>query len=331
MLQTTTAAQIEAMGPYASLKLETFTLPALNEGEVLIKVAASGLNRPDLLQMAGHYPAPEGASPIPGLEVAGTIVQLGRNVSRWKEGDKVMALLPGGGFAAHAIAHEGGLLPWPKNLTAGEAASLPEALFTAWFNLMHHGRLKSQETCLVHGASGGVGHIAVQLAEAFGARVIATFHSEEKRAFCESLGCDLAINLEKEDLTTTIEARFGKKAIDVVLDMLGGDMLSTHIDLSAQGGRIVQIAFMNGELAEVNLKKIMFKELVITGSTLRRQPLAIKAMLARQIEEEVLPLILSGDLTPHVAETYPFSDISTALERLKSRQSMGKIAVLHQD
>ena len=327
MLQEAKAIFIEAPGARSSLTLKDITLPALNVDEVLIAVAASGVNRPDLLQRQGLYPPPKGVTEVPGLEVAGTVVKVGRNVRRWQAGDRVMALVPGGGYASRAIAHEGSCLPWPDRLSPGEAACLPEILFTSWFNLMHHGRLKEGESVLIHAGAGGVGHMAIQLAKAFGARPFATVGSDAKKAFCEGLGAEKAYNYNTIDPFVALKGMFGDKGVDVVLDSLGGDNTQRHLDLAGKGGRIVQIAFMNGPMVEIDLKPIMFKELVLTGSTLRRQPIELKARLAREIEESVLPLITRGEIKVALHQSFPAAQVQAAHDLLQSRDVMGKIAL----
>jgi len=328
MLQQTSAIHIEAMGAKSSLKLAPLTLPHAGADQVLIKVVASGVNRPDLLQRAGHYPPPEGASEILGLEAAGEIIHVGHQVRRWKVGDKVMALLSGGGYAGHVIAQADACLPWPDVLSAAEAACLPEALFTAWFNLTHHGRLKSGETCLIHGAAGGVGHIAIQLARQMKARPFAVVSSNEKAAFCKALGAEIALNMMTDDFSTALEKTYGANCIDVTLDMLGGDMIGAHLSLAAPQGRIVMIAFLNGALAEIDVKPLMFKQLVLTGSTLRSQPNEVKALLANEIEAALMPAILNRQIVPHVSHTLPLSEAAKAHELLKGRGVLGKIALM---
>jgi len=264
-----TAIAIRAPGGPDMLVPEQRPLPQLADGEVLVKVAAAGVNRPDVVQRQGHYPPPKGATDIPGLEIAGEVVALGAGVTRWKLGDKVMALVVGGGYADYCSAHESHALPLPPALTLVEAAAIPETFFTVWHNTFERGRLQAGETLLVHGGSSGIGTTAIQLAKAFGARVITTAGSAEKCAACRRLGADVAVNYKSEDFVAATKAATGGKGAEVILDMVGGDYIERNYEAAAIEGRVVQIAFLGSPKATVDFRRIMLKRLTHTGSTLR--------------------------------------------------------------
>jgi putative PIG3 family NAD(P)H quinone oxidoreductase len=291
-------------------------------GEVLIRVAAAGVNRPDLMQRAGLYPPPPGAPETLGLEVSGVIESVGPGVTRWREGDEVCALLAGGGYATYAIAHEGSVLPVPKGVSLIEAAALPETVFTVWANVFESAALKTGETFLVHGGASGIGTTAIQMAKAHGARVFATAGDAAKVKLCEKLGADRGINYRTEDFETVMDTVGGA---DVVLDMVGGPYVQKNLNLLNTGGRCVMIAFLQGAHAEVNLMRVMLKRLTLTGSTLRSRSVAEKARLAREVERVVWPWIAAGKVKPVIDSTFPLAEAEQALAKLQSGSHAGKI------
>lgn len=311
-------------GPDLPLSLATVARPEPGAGEVLIKVAAAGVNRPDLMQRAGLYPPPPGAPETLGLEVAGEIVQLGSGVTRWKEGDQVCALLAGGGYATLAVAHEGSVLPIPPGLSMAEAAALPETVFTVWANVFEAGALKPHETLLVHGGASGIGTTAIQMAAAHRARVFATAGDEAKCKACVALGAERAINYRTEDFETVLRDAGGAH---VVLDMVGGPYVQKNLDLLNEGGRCVMIAFLQGPRVELNLMRLMLKRLTLTGSTLRSRSKEEKARLAGEVERVVWPWIAAGKVKPVIDSTFPLADAEAAHERLKSGAHTGKIVL----
>jgi len=302
-------------------------LPQLAAGEVLVKVAAAGVNRPDVMQRQGLYPPPAGATDIPGLEIAGEVVALGSDVVRWKTGDRVMALVVGGGYAQFCAAHETHALPLPPTLTLTEAAAVPETFFTVWHNVFQRGRLTAGETLLVHGGSSGIGTTAIQLAKAFGARVIATAGSQEKCEACRRLGADTAINYKSEDFVAVAKAVTGGKGADVILDMVGGDYIERNYEAAAVEGRVVQIAFQDSPKATVDFRRIMLKRLTHTGSTLRARAIGDKAAIARGLEEHVLPLIAQGRVRPVIDSTFPLAQAGAAHRRMETSAHIGKIVL----
>lgn len=299
--------------------------PELKAGEVLIKVAAAGVNRPDIIQRQGNYPAPEGASPILGLEVAGEIAEVNDKDSNWKVGDAVCALTNGGGYADYVAVPAAQCLPIPKGLSMIEAASLPETHFTVWANVFDRAALKAGEVFLVHGGSSGIGTAAIQLASAMGARVFATAGSDEKCKACEALGAEKAINYRDEDFLDVLKEILGKRGVDVILDMVGGDYIQKNIKLAAMEGRIVNIAYLQGPVAKVNFLPVMLKRLTITGSTLRPQSEAVKADIARQLQRSVWPLYENKTLKPVIAQQFPLAKVVAAHELMESSQHIGKI------
>jgi putative PIG3 family NAD(P)H quinone oxidoreductase len=303
-------------------------LPQPGTGEVLIKVAAAGVNRPDVMQRLGLYPPPKGATDIPGLEIAGEIVALGAGVTRWKLRDQVMALVIGGGYAEYCLAHKSHCLPVPPGLDMIEAAAIPETFFTVWHNVFERGRLASGEALLVHGGSSGIGTAAIQLAKALGARVIATAGSTEKCAACRRLGADVAINYKSEDFVAATKAATGGKGADVILDMVGGDYIGRNYEAAAVEGRIVQIGFQAGSKATVDFVRIMLKRLTHTGSTLRSRSVADKGAMARAVEERVLPMIAAGRVKPVIDSTFPLVDASAAHTRMEASEHIGKIVLI---
>ncbi len=311
-------------GPEA-LQCQEVLAPQPGPGEVLIKVAAAGINRPDILQRMGLYPPPAGASPLPGLEVAGQIASLGEGVHAWRVGDAVCALLPGGGYAEYACADQGSCLPIPKGWSMAEAAALPETFFTVWTNLFEDGALKKGERILIHGGTSGIGTTTILLAKAFGAQSFATAGSDEKCAFAEKLGASKAFNYNSEDWQQKIEALGG---VDVVLDMVGGDYVLKNIACLREGGRHISIAFQKGRIGEVDIIAIMRKRLILTGSTLRNRPASEKARIARSLHEQVWPKIAENDgLRPVIDRTFPLKQAAEAHERLESGKVMGKLVL----
>lgn len=310
------------------LKLEDRSIPVPGKNEVLIMIKASGVNRPDIAQRKGQYPPPPGAPvDIPGLEVAGTIEECGHEVRRWKKGDKVCALLAGGGYADFVNVDAGQCLPIPKDLSYVQAASLPETVFTVWHNVFQRGLLKAGAHFLVHGGSSGIGITAIQLAKAFGAMVFATAGSQDKCNACISLGADECINYNEEDF----EALLQVKGIDVILDMIGGDYVPKDIRLLRPEGRLVFINAMKGNLAELNIRDIMQKRLTITGSTLRSREIAFKAALAKEVETHVWPLIEMGKFETVIYATFPLNDAEKAHELMESSKHIGKIILLNEE
>jgi putative PIG3 family NAD(P)H quinone oxidoreductase len=316
----------EPGGPDA-LSLVDAPTPEPKADEVLIEVAAAGVNRPDVLQRQGLYPPPPGASNIPGLEVSGRIAAVGAGVTRWKTGDAVAALTSGGGYAEYAVAHEGSCLRVPKGLGMAEAACLPETFMTVWHNVFERGALKAGECFLVHGGSSGIGSTAIQLAAHFGARVFATAGSDEKCAYCESLGAEAAINYRTKNFAEEIKTLTCGKGVNVILDMVGGSYIQDDIRCAAEDGRIVQIAFLKGAKVEVNLMPIMLKRLTLTGSTLRPRSPEFKAHLARALEEKVWPLIESGAVRVVIDKTFPLAEAAEAHRHMETNAHMGKIVL----
>ena len=317
----------EPGGPDA-LTVAEAPVPSPGRGEVLIKVAAAGVNRPDVLQRKGLYPPPPGASNIPGLEVAGEIAALGEGVTRWQPGDKVTALTAGGGYAEYALALEGSCMRAPAGLSLAEAACLPETFMTVWHNVFERGALKAGETFLVHGGSSGIGTAAIQLAARFGARVFATAGTDEKCAYCVSLGAERAINYKAQSFAAEIKAATGGRGADVILDMVGGDYVKENIACAAEDGRIVQIAFLNGSKVEVNLMPVMLKRLTLTGSTLRPRSPEFKARLASELERKVWPLLESGAVKAMVTKRFRLEQAAAAHREMESGGHMGKIVLL---
>nr|WP_306268208.1 NAD(P)H-quinone oxidoreductase [Pararhizobium sp. IMCC3301] len=323
-----TVIAISEPGPPEVLKPEQRRIEVPHEGEVLIKVAAAGVNRPDVLQRQGAYPAPKGASDLPGLEVSGTIVKLGRGTSRYAIGDKVCALCPGGGYAEYVAVAEGHVLPVPQGLGFTQAAALPETFFTVWTNVFKRGDLQSGETLLVHGGSSGIGTTAIQIAKARGASVIATAGSDEKCAACKALGADHAINYQTTDYVDAVDSITGGSGANVILDMVGGDYIDRNYKAAAIEGRIVQIAFLNGAIAEVDFRRLMIKRLTHTGSTLRPQSIEAKTRIAEELEREVWPLIASGRVMPQIDATFALQEAAAAHAHMEAGDHIGKIVLI---
>jgi NADPH2:quinone reductase len=312
-------------GPPDVLAIADGALPTPKAGEVLIEVSHAGVNRPDCIQRAGLYPPPPDASPIIGLEVAGTIVARGDGVTAWQVGETVCALTPGGGYAEYCAAPAAFCLPIPRGLTPLDAASLPENFFTVWNNVFDRGRLARGETLLVHGGSSGIGLTAIQLAKAFGATVITTVGSDEKAAYCRSLGADHALNYRSQDFVTEVARITGKRGVDLVLDMVGGDYIEKNLRCLALEGRLVIIAFLRGSRVEVEWRSIMMKRLTVTGSTLRASPTQRKAEIALSLREKVWPLLESGAVKPVVHRVFPLAEAGAAHALMETSQHVGKI------
>jgi len=317
----------EAGGPEA-MQVGSRPVPVPAAGEVLIKVAAAGVNRPDIVQRAGHYPPPPGATDLLGLEVSGTVAALGDGVTEWAVGDAVCALTPGGGYAEYCVTPAAHCLPVPAGYDMVKAAALPETCFTVWHNVFQRGHLKSGETFLVHGGSSGIGTTAIQLAKQFGATVITTAGSDEKCKACEELGADLAINYRDKDWVAAVKEFAGKKGVDLILDMVGGDYIQKNLSVLAWDGRIVNIAFLKGAKVELNLGLFMIKRQTLTASTLRAQSDESKAKIARELKENVWPLIEKGTIKPVIFQTFALTDVVEAHRLMESSAHIGKIMLL---
>ncbi len=318
--------EVRAPGGPEQLVVGQAPVPEPNRGEVLIKVAASGLNHADIYQRQGNYPPPPGASPILGMEVSGTISRLGGVCDpRWKIGDRVCALLAGGGYAEYCAAPAGQCLPVPQNIDLIDAAALPEAVFTVWANLFEPPRLAAGETLLVQGGSSGVGSTAIQIAAAFGARVAATAGSTEKVQFLLELGCERAFNYREGDWFATARAWSESRGIDVILDMVAGDYFPKHLELLAKDGRLIHIATQRGAKVELDLRIVMMKRLLITGSTLRPRSAAEKTDLRDSIEREVWPLLATGKIRPIVHSVFSMEEAAEAHRLMESSRHIGKI------
>jgi putative PIG3 family NAD(P)H quinone oxidoreductase len=322
-----TAIGIKFPGGPETLVPEERPVPSPGVGEILVEVAAAGVNRPDVMQRKGLYPPPKGAPDIPGLEIAGEVVALGNGVTRWKVGDKVMALVIGGGYAQYCLAHESHALPVPAGYPMTQAGAIPETFFTVWHNVFERGALKSGETFLVHGGSSGIGTTAIQLAKAFGARVITTAGSAEKCDACRKLGADIAINYKSEDFVAVVKDKTAGAGADVILDMVGGDYIERNYEAAAVEGRIVQIAFQGSPKANVDFRRIMLKRLHHTGSTLRTRSVPDKGAIAHAIQQKVLPLISSGKVKPVMDSTFPLTEAAAAHARMESSAHIGKIVL----
>lgn len=325
--QTMTAIAIPTPGGPEALKPEPRPVPYPGAGEVLIQVAAAGVNRPDVLQRQGGYPPPPGAPDIPGLEVAGRIVALGEGVAQGELGRTVMALVPGGGYAQYCVAALANSLPIPAGLSLNEAAAIPETFFTVWHNVFQRGHLAAGETFLVHGGTSGIGTTAIQLAKAFGATVIATAGSAEKCRACLDLGADLAIDYRQQDFVAECKRFTAGKGVDLTLDMVGGSYVERNWDAAAPDGRIVQIAFLGGAQVTANFAKLMMKRLTHTGSTLRPRDVAFKARIAAELEAQVWPLIAGGKVRPVMDSAFALVDASKAHARMEDGAHVGKIVL----
>ena len=306
----------------------TRIVPEPAHGDILIKVIAAGVNRPDALQRAGAYDPPKGASDLPGLECSGTVAAVGAGVTRWDVGDEVCALLPGGGYAEYVTTPADHALPVPKGLDMVQAAALCETYFTVYSNVFMRGGLQAGEVFLVHGGSSGIGTTAIQLAAKAGARVFATAGSADKCAKCVELGAERAINYREEDFVEVMKAETGGKGIDVILDMVGGDYIPRNVRAMALDGRLVQIAFLGGPKAELNFAQVMVKRLTITGSTLRPQSNGAKAMIARELEEKIWPMLSDGTIAPVMDSTFPLAEAAAAHAKMETSKHIGKIVLV---
>lgn len=325
---TMIAIEISEPGGPEVLRAVEVPVPAPEPDEVLIEVAAAGVNRPDVVQRQGAYPAPKGASPLPGLEIAGTVVRVGDKVADLSIGDRVCALVTGGGYAAYCTAPAPQCLPVPAGMSMDEAAAIPETFFTVWSNVFDRAGLRAGETVLIHGGTSGIGTTAIQLCRAFGARVFTTAGSEEKCAACTTLGAERAINYRTEDFGPVIKELTGGRGVDVVLDMVGGDYIARDIDIMATEGRHVSIAFLSGSKVTVNLMKVMLKRLTLTGSTLRARPVADKAAIAASLRTRVWPLLESGAIRPVIHSRFPLAEAAAAHALMDSSAHIGKIVLI---
>jgi putative PIG3 family NAD(P)H quinone oxidoreductase len=326
--ETMTAIVIEAPGGPEVLKPATLPVPSPGAGEILIRVEAAGVNRPDVLQRRGMYNPPPGASPLPGLEVAGTVAATGPGVAGWSVGDPVCALVAGGGYAQYCVAPAPQCLPIPGALSMDEAAGLPETVFTVWTNVFERGRLQPGESLLVHGGSSGIGTTAIQLAKARGSTVFTTAGSAEKCRACLDLGADVAIDYRTQDFAVAIKEKTGGRGVDVILDMVGGDYVARNIDSLAVDGRQVSIAFLRGGKVEIDLQKVMARRLTLTGSTLRPRSVAEKGAIAAALKAEVWPLIEAGRIRPVIHATFPLAQAAEAHALMESSAHVGKIVLL---
>ncbi|SDB02818.1 NAD(P)H-quinone oxidoreductase [Bauldia litoralis] len=326
--ETMTAMVIRAPGGPEMLVAEQRPLPRLGDGEILVKVRAAGVNRPDIMQRRGQYPPPPGApADIPGLEVAGEVAALGHGVTRFALGDAVCALLPGGGYAEFAKVHESNALPAPKRLSISEAAAVPETFFTIWPSIMERGQLSLGDTILIHGGTSGIGTSAIQLARVAGARVITTSGSDEKCQACRELGADVAINYKTEDFVEVVKRVTEGAGANVILDMVGGDYVNRNYEAAAVEARIVQIAVQRGAKAEVDVRRLMMKRLWHTGSTLRPQSIAFKARIASTLHEKLWPLFEARKITPIIGSTYPLARAADAHFRMDAGDHIGRIVL----
>ena len=325
--QTMNAIDIAEPGGPDVLQIKDVPVPEPGPGQILVKVEAAGVNRPDISQREGKYPPPPDASPLPGLEIAGEVVAAGPQTSRFKVGDKICALTAGGGYAEYCIAEETSALPIPKGLSMVEAAAVPETFFTVWHNVFERGALQAGEWLLVHGGSSGIGTTAIQLAVAFGARVIVTAGSAEKCAACEKLGATRAINYKEEDFVEVVKEVTEDHGADVILDMVGGDYIARNYKAAAVDGRIVQIAFQRGPKTEVNFIPLMVKRLTHTGSTLRPRTREVKGAIASALEKNVWPLIEAGKVKPIMAETFTLAQAADAHRCMEASQHIGQIVM----
>jgi NADPH2:quinone reductase len=321
------AVEISQPGGPEVLKLTERPVPQAKPEEVLIMVAAAGVNRPDVLQRTGNYPVPPGASDLPGLEVAGEVVSLGSAVRHLKVGDKVCALVHGGGYAQYCVAPEATALPVPKGLSAVEAASLPETCFTVWGNVYDRAKLAPGESLLVQGGSSGIGVTAIQMAAATGNRVFATAGSDEKCAACVRLGATKAFNYKTEEWNKEVLAATGGKGVNVILDMVGGDYVPKELKCLADDGRLVFIAFLRGPKTELDISQVMMRRLTISGSTLRPRPVEFKGYLAKNLREKIWPLVEAGKIKPEIYKTFPLAQAAEAHRLMETSQHIGKIVL----
>ncbi|HMF69799.1 MAG TPA: NAD(P)H-quinone oxidoreductase [Phyllobacterium sp.] len=326
--ESMTVIAISEPGGPEVLKAEQRPVPAPAENEILIRVAAAGVNRPDVLQRAGSYPPPKGSSDLLGLEVAGEVAAVGTGVSRWKVGDRVCALTPGGGYAEYVLVDGSSALPIPEGLSSVEAAAVPETFFTVWHNVFELGALKPGETLLIHGGASGIGTTAIMLAKAFGARVIVTAGTDEKCTACRELGADTAINYRTADWVAEVRDVTERQGVNVILDMVGGPYIEKNYQAAAIGGRIVNIAFLQGSRADVDFMRLMMKRLTHTGSTLRAQSLEAKGRIAAEVEANVWPLLTEGKCRPLIHARFPLREASQAHALMEANTNIGKIVLI---
>ncbi|HWP27452.1 MAG TPA: NAD(P)H-quinone oxidoreductase [Xanthobacteraceae bacterium] len=322
-----TVIAIRAPGGPEMLVPEQRPIPALNPGEVLVKVAAAGVNRPDVRQRQGTYPPPKGATDIPGLEIAGEVVALGPEVRRWKIGDRICALVVGGGYAEYCPAHESHALPVPPSLSMVEAAAIPETFFTCWQNMFMRATVRRGDWVLIHGGTSGIGTAAIMLAKAFGANVVTTAGSPEKCAAAQKLGADVTVNYKTEDFVARTKEATGGKGANLIVDIVGGDYVDRNYEAAAEEATIAQVSFLGSPKAAANFARLMVKRLHHTGSTLRPRSIAEKAAIARGLEEKVWPLIASGQIKPVIDSTFPLREAAAAHARMESSQHIGKIVL----
>ncbi len=323
---TMTAIAIVGKGGPEVLQPVTVSVPQPGPGQLLVKVAAAGVNRPDVMQRLGLYPAPKGHSEIPGLEIAGTVVAVGEGATRFAIGDAVMALVNGGGYAEYCLADESTCLPVPEGLSLADAAAIPEGYFTVWHNVFERGALKSGEWFLMHGGTSGIGVIAIQLAAAFGAKVITTVGSQEKCRTCLDLGVTRAVDYTQEDFVEVVKAETEGRGVNVILDIVGGDYVERNIRSLAEDGRLINIAFQKGSKVTIDLIRVMLKRLTLTGSTLRIRSADVKAGIARAVEEKVMPLVAEGRIKTVMDATFPLAEAGKAHARM-DESHIGKIVL----
>ncbi|MCK5090807.1 MAG: NAD(P)H-quinone oxidoreductase [Hyphomicrobiaceae bacterium] len=321
-----TAIAIAGKGGPEVLRPETIAVPQPGPGQLLVKVAAAGVNRPDVMQRLGLYPAPKGHTQIPGLEIAGTVVASGEGTHRFMTGHTVMALVNGGGYAQYCVADETVCLPIPAGLDMVEAAAIPEGFFTVWHNVFERGGLKEGEWFLMHGGTSGIGVVAIQLARAFGAKVITTVGSADKCAACLKLGATRAVDYTREDFVEVVKVETEGRGVNVILDIVGGDYVERNIRSLAEDGRLVNIAFQKGSKVTIDLIRVMLKRLTLTGSTLRIRSEEVKARIARAVEDKALPLVADGRVKILVDSTFPLSEAAKAHERM-DQSHIGKIVI----
>jgi len=325
--KTMTVIEITEPGGPDVLKPATRDVPTPGHGEILVKVAAAGVNRPDVMQRQGNYPVPPGASDLPGLEISGTVVGLGDGVDQWQIGDEVCALTPGGGYAEYCLTYAAHALPVPAGISLTEAGAMPETFFTVWTNVFDRGRLQAGERFLVHGGSSGIGTTAIQIADALGARVFATAGTKDKCVACEDLGAERAINYREKDFVAVIRDLTNGEGVDVILDMVGGDYIPRNIAALGPEGRLVQIALLNGAKAEFDMFALMRNRLTITGSTLRPQSVEAKAQIADGLRQSVWPLVEAGRVKPVIHAKFPLAEASRAHHMMEDGDHIGKIVL----
>ena len=325
--ETMTAVEFKGKGGPEVLVESRIAVPRPGPGQLLIKTAFAGVNRPDVLQRKGLYPAPKGHSEIPGLEISGEVAEVGQGCTRFKAGDQVMALVNGGGYAGYGLADEPATLPIPAGLSLAEAAAIPETFFTVWHNVFERGRLEAGEWFMVHGGTSGIGVTAIQLAKANGAKVIATAGSTVKCAACRDLGADIAVDYTTEDFVDTVKAATQGRGVDLILDMVGGDYVDRNIRSLADDGRLVNIAYQKGSKVEADMMRVMLKRLTLTGSTLRIRPIEVKGRIARGVETHVLPMLADGRIRVVMDQTFALADAAKAHARMEAGQHIGKIVL----